>query len=406
MDLGGYKFAGYKCTKGSSMTDAEWALRIHRTRIKAFLDANTSANAGWVFDLTEGELDYEAGDCAIYDLGGDGLNLVSYFRNGTYPNAKYYMIASLFNWTCGSATAPQIKVSNTGPIVMGYYSSSNQYKVVKQTLFHTVSFSPFPEDCLLYSANNYPSNALPLIPIGGWGSYSSSAPNITPSTVQTYFKASSLYIGCAVKGFDIESFTIDGSHFSDSYMLNYARTTIVGFGSLTLSSPNDSANIYGITLNGTDSNWEGFSATWTSSVVNYYQETLNDAFTRYITNDKNNHMYLAYPNKAFFNGSTQVYPYEAVVLTTGASRNSAPFLNTDGITSKGLFNAELLSCNGSYNYSSFTMWGTVANGNYLTAVYKRTGSTSFGEPQATYYVGWDASNPNILDESSWAEFSG
>ena len=46
MALGGYKFAGYKCSNDGTLTDAQWALRIHKTRIKAFLEANTLANTG------------------------------------------------------------------------------------------------------------------------------------------------------------------------------------------------------------------------------------------------------------------------------------------------------------------------------------------------------------------------
>ena len=182
MALGGYKFAGYKCTKGSSMTDAEWALHIHKTRIKAFLEANTLADTGWVFDLNGGSIDYDSTyDGVIYDLGGDGLNLVTYFRHGTYTvDAKYYMIASLFNWTCGTPTSPQIQVSNTGPITTGPFSSSGSYKVGFYSLFHAVSYDPFPEDCLLVSANNYPTRAISLVPICGFYQQGSQIPYCTP----------------------------------------------------------------------------------------------------------------------------------------------------------------------------------------------------------------------------------
>jgi hypothetical protein len=404
MALGGYKFAGYKCSNDGTLTDAQWALCIHKTRIKAFLDANTSANAGWVFDLNGGTIDFDSTyDGVIYDLGGDGLNLVSYFRNGTSPNAKYYMIASLFSWSCQNYTG-RIKISENGPIVKAYYSSSDQYIVEQQSLFHTVSYDPFPEDCLLESANDYPIRALPLIPVSFWRGYSGSSPEgIDTTTANSYFKASKLYFGYAVKDCDIISFTTfnDKLSASDNYL--YLRTTLVGFDSLTLSSPSDTANIYGIIFS-TARSYEQSSSYWESNVLNYYQITLNDSFQRYLSGSSNNDLVLTKAEKAFFNGATQTYPYETVTLTTLGMRSYAPFLNADGITSKGTFNIELIACNGSYVYSYASSWAPVANGNYLTVVFRRT-STSLTDPQTTYYVGWDASNPNILDESSWTEFS-
>jgi hypothetical protein len=183
----------------------------------------------------------------------------------------------------------------------------------------------------------------------------------------------------------------------------YLRTTLVGFDSLTLSSPSDTANIYGIIFS-TARSYEQSSSYWESNVLNYYQITLNDSFQRYLSGSSNNDLVLTKAEKAFFNGATQTYPYETVTLTTLGMRSYAPFLNADGITSKGTFNIELIACNGSYVYSYASSWAPVANGNYLTVVFRRT-STSLTDPQTTYYVGWDASNPNILDESSWTEFS-
>lgn len=407
MALGGYKFAGYKCTKGGSMTDAEWALLIHKTRLKAFLEANTSAGAGWVFDLTGGTIDFNSTYVGvIYDLGGDGLNLVSYFRNGTSPNAKYYMIASLFNWTCGTPTSPQIQISNTGPIVYGYYSASGQYKLNNQTLFHTVSYEPFPEDCLLKSSNNYPQKALPMIPVFGFGSYSSAIPSSVPNDGNTLFNSTKLYFGYALKNLDIISFTTFNDKMTVSESRAWLKTTFVGFDSLTLSSPSDSANIYGINLANNNQIYETSASGWGNHDVLYrWQETLTDSLTRY-SQDRVNDLFFSVCKKACFNGTTQTYPFETVTLTTGGCRNSAPFLNADGITSKGTFNIELLSSNGSYNYNIFTMWEPVANGNYLPVAIKTISGSGYTDQQTTYYVGWDASNPNILDESSWTEFVG
>lgn len=407
MALGGYKFAGYKCSNDGTLTDAQWALLIHKTRLKAFLEANTSASAGWVFDLNGGTIDFNATYTGvIYDLGGDGLNLVSYFRNGTGDNAKYYMIASLFNWTCASATSPQIQVSTTGPIVYGYYSSGGQYKVNNQTLFHTVSYDPFPEDCILNNANDYPQKALPMIPVLGFGAYTGSTPSSIPSN-NTLSNTTKLYFGYALKNLDIISFTTFNDKMTVSDSRAWLKTTFVGFDSLVLSSPDDSANIYGITLTNNTQSQELAASGWGNYDALYrWQETLTDSFIRYVTQDnKPNDLFFSVCKKACFNGTTQTYPFETVTLTTGGTRNSAPYLNADGITSKGTFDIELLSSNGSYNYNIFTMWQPVANGNYLPVAIKTLSGSGYADSQTTYYVGWDAGNPNILDESSWTEFA-
>ena len=57
MSLGGYKFEGRYSNRGS-LTDTEWCLQIHKTRIAAFMAANARANAGWTFDYSDGQLPY------------------------------------------------------------------------------------------------------------------------------------------------------------------------------------------------------------------------------------------------------------------------------------------------------------------------------------------------------------
>lgn len=407
MSLGGYKFAGYKCIKGSSMSDAEWALRIHKTRIKAFLEANTRANTGWEFDLNSGKIDYDSTYTGvIYDLGGDGLNLVTYFRHGTYPvDAKYYMIASLFNWTCSTPSGTQIAISTNGPITTSEFNGSNGYRVISYSLFHAVSYDPFPEDCLLKSSDNYPNRAISLVPICGFYTPSSSLPSCTTSQSGTYFKTDKIYFGYALRDLDIIHLSIPNDNILSDVRYKYIRTSLVGFNSLTLSSPNDSSNIYGICLS-VPYNSEVGPSPWNSSASPflYLNETLNDSFTRYAIADMESSLILTKSNKAFFNGVVTAYPFETVSLTTNSMREYAPFLNSDGIASKGTFNIELLACNGSYNYSSFSEWSSVANGNYLTVLVHRTTPSAISYQQTTYYVGWDASNPDILDESSWIEF--
>ena len=213
-----------------------------------------------------------------------------------------------------------------------------------------------------------------------------------------------MYFGYALKDLDIIHLSIFNDNLSSANMYRYIRTSLLGFNSLTLSSPNDSSNIYGLILNPTGTS-ELDPVSWTNTSVSYCNETLTDSFTRYVVSNKDSHLTLTGSKKALFYGVVTAYPFETVSLTTNCIRTVAPFLNSDGIVSKGTFNIELLSCNGSYDYSAFSEWNSVANGNYLTVLVRRSPS-SIDSTQTTYYVGWDAGNPDILDESSWIEFVG
>lgn len=406
MALGGYKFAGYKCTKPSGATDAQWALLIHKTRLKAFMAANAAASAGWSFDWSNGDESFETyGNVIYYADRTDPLNLVSFFKHGSGDDTKYYMIASLFNWSA-TAVAGVVRISSSGPVLPGQYRDGNNnfWKVGYRTLFHTVSYDRFPEDCLTYTANNYPSRAIPLIPLGGWYTPTSSVPQSYPALdTASYFKAGALYIGCVCKGLNIISFISNLISGSNYYKL--CRNTIVGFESLNLSSPNDTANIYGITLANNSNGYETSEVVWNSGVLSGYNETLKSNFERYVEASNASWLALTDARSAYFNGVVTSYPFEDVTLTTFGIRTAAPYLNSDGISSKGSFNIDLLSCNGTYNYTGFSQWTPVANGNYLTALYYANVGNVLSH-QTTYYIGWDSSNPDITQESAWTAYNG
>lgn len=414
MALGGYKFAGYKCTKPSGATDAQWALLIHKTRLKAFMAANTLAGDIWEFDWSNGAIAFETYGNVIYSLTADGLNLVSFFKHNS--EGKYYMIASLFSFFCSSTQAYStlwLSSPASGPTINAYYSASSGYwKIFYKQLFHAVSYDRFSTDCLVKTtaqSDNYPSKAICLVPIGGF--CTSAATNLTVSmdANNSYGSMTSFCAGYALKNKDIISFAIDS--LSRSEARYYIKTSLVGFDSLTLSSPNDTANIYGISFTYGNSNVYDISYVPQGSQypVSPYSETLKDNFTRYVENGKWSVIGLGKTKKAFFSGSPESIPYESVEFTAGCSRNDAPFLNSDGICSKGAFNIDLISANSYYNNTAYSMMNTAANGNYLL-VYRSSdtvsGITSIVYSQVNYYIGWDPSNPDITSEDAWTAYDG
>lgn len=413
MSLGGYKFAGYKCTKPSGATDAQWALLIHKTRLKAFMAANTLAGDIWEFDWSNGTIAFETYGNVIYSLTpSDGLNLVSFFKHKT--EEKYYLIASLFSFFCSASNDYPTKLwlssDTSGPSIKAFYAtSSNYWKIDKKQLFHAVSYDRFATDCLISTSNNYPSKAIFLVPIGGFCTSSTTTLSVAIGDSNSYGAMTSFCAGYALKNKDIISFAIDS--LSRSEAQNYIKTSLVGFDSLTLSSPNDTANIYGLCFTYGNSSVYDISSVPQASVspVAPYSETLKDNLSRYTAYGKWSLVGLSRPKKAFFGGSPESIPYESVELTAGCTRSTEPFLNSDGICSKGAFNIDLISANSYYNNTAYSMMNTAANGNYLL-VYRSSdtvsGATSIVYSQVNYYVGWDPSNPDITSDDAWTAYNG
>lgn len=419
MSLGGYLFSGFKCVKPSGATNAQWALLIHQTRVKAFMEASNFAGAGWDFDeFTQEEIDDSVAGLnghihpaagrqnVVFDITSDGsdLDLVSFFKKTNNNSTKYYMIASLFSYTTNSSYQNLLTLSS-GSFEMGYYGGLNEVKIGGKHLFHAVSYDRFTLDCLISGVGTYPQRATSLSPITSW--QRSSYASVGPTENSTYFNnaTSGIYIGYALRDDNIISFISDRI-VADVNLRLYSHTALIGFGGLSLSSSDDESNVYALCLH--DNGSELYSSGWPSGYlpITTYQETLKNDSTRYPVYNLNSEVALSYPSKAFFNGTPTVYPYESVTLTTFGARTGSPSLNSDGITSKGTFNIELLATNGTYNYQTMQIWKSYAGGNYLCVAMNTVSSSTPLGPQACYYVGWDESNPVLTEESSWTLYGG
>lgn len=399
MALGGYKFAGYRCTKPENATDAEWALLIHKTRLKAFMAANTLAGDIWEFDRNSGDVAFETyGNVIYYADRTDPLNLVSFFKHSTED--KYYAIVSAFNYYLATGTySGLVRFSWSAGVSAYYITSSNYHKLYQKQLFHVVSYDRFDENFLLYSANNYPARSLGLVPITNFQTNSAGSSTVTINTANEYGSQSTLRFGCALRDKDILTISINGTDLSNHDLF---KVSLVGFDSMALSSPNDTANIYGIVL-GTDTYSIGPN-NWGSALTNfsYVQNTLKDNFARYEESGLYSALTLTWSGKALFAGTPQLIPFESVTLKTMGDRLQSPFMNSDGIASKGTFNISLLSENSAAQYTSTSTMQTYANGNYLLALRRKANGTY----QTNYYVGWDPSNPDITSEDAWAAYDG
>lgn len=80
--IGGFIFRGYRCVKDPNDTVVSWTLKVHKTRVKAFIEASNAANAGWSFDKTDGAIAFENVPGAIHSVDNYQRNLVTFFKNG------------------------------------------------------------------------------------------------------------------------------------------------------------------------------------------------------------------------------------------------------------------------------------------------------------------------------------
>lgn len=399
MSLGGYKFAGRYCQKGS-LTDAQWALLIHKTRIKAFLDASARANAGWQIDHTNGQIDFENYGNAIYRLDDIGYNFITTFKNG--DNA-FFQIVSLFYWTSSGASAASGSVNPMALLARTNGTTHSRYMGV--SLFFRIG-----------TTRNDPSlsastlNGMSYLYPAGTSNTSTYTTNITTqigSTSGLFSNYSPLSIGYAVKGKHIISFIKANSH-------TFISLWSADFYSSVFNDPNPYPSYNYLTFNSSANTSGSYGEAYVDS--NYSDSVSSD--NNLLVNQVNCPQGFAMNPAATYNPPCQNYPFSAVTSVAWGSGSTLPCV---GI---GVSNIDLIATNCSNAITPFSVGQIVANGNYYTA--RRFVSNAggvfyvdingFGKGGSYYttsgyqyslncFVGWDPSNPDITQASSWTEYT-
>lgn len=416
MALGGYKFAGYKISKDADGAwDAAWALKAHRARIKAFRSA-CELSSSWGSDKWHYDSNWMSGDTTdgeatpssvIYytdpsNFEGYGYNLITFYQWGS--ESKYLAIVTLGYQTSGYANDEATCKARRG-------SASWYFGWSSQQLFHVLSYEPFTSVDFMKTGETYPTKALSLYPTKGYSFSATSVATLTPAANASNgaLYRSSLYFGYAVREKSITSILSTSSWFSATK--DKFDVTLFAFDAMSLSSPNDTANVLAVCpqyINQTSylANLSTNSAT-NPQWPNATSDTLKDNYERYITTESSRQgssLYLSRKDNACFSATAQSIPYESITLTASVDRLSAPYLNSDGITSKGTISIEYFATNQCYTYASEKpVWTRFANGNYL-CVY--VNPSTYALTQFNYYIGWDPSNPDITSEDAWTAYTG
>ena len=414
MAFGGYKFKGYKVVRANLATNtyANWCLLVHQARIKAFMESCALSGAQWHFSKTNGALSFGDYGNVIYrvaNANGDYHDYLSFFKYG--DEELYYMIATLGeSYIPNSSNVPAFRTAASFASRVQAAVSDYAFKLVGG-MCSAIGLNDFNDDgpfatypLQTLACSSCCSDYVQAASSDG-SSVSSSKTNTQLATLGT------LRVGFATKGKDVVSFNTgifcveSANGFSglcdpnDTYGL---LKLVLNYNS---SSPSES-NISGAYVN------NGFAEVLTPSGNRGYSTSISSS------NLFNSSMRLTQPVAAVFGTPNSKIPFESAYLTstgiTGASYNSE-----SGIFAKGQIKNELLSVNGAKVASYLPTVGTTALGGNLicartTALGANSGQVLVGSTTASSniryiassaYVGWDPSNPNINDESSWPELA-
>lgn len=402
MSLGGYKFAGKYCEKGS-LTDVQWALLVHKTRLASFMASNALSNAGWSFDQTGGDIAFGTYGNVIYSLDSVGNNYVSFMKHGT-DSPTYIAVITAFYWGASS----QSNVGKIdGPWQLRY--GNEQFIGASNSLFHRLSRTQLTALNLFSSI----SGATPLIPLGFVMSTATGYSGMTPSRSYSFPSQSSFYAGYAIKEARVIAFA------SKSVTQKAIHVSALGIGARTNIIPSSNTNDTFAT--------SFFGAYFGSSGATSYGDCVDiDAedsdsyqYGATIILDSSGNVQLATVGCPGFSQfvqtvSPQDYPFGSVffVSANATGRNSIyagsaliDFIASNVSPSKQT-NRMQAYAGGNYlfvateNYTQSFPYGKFAFTSYQTIL----SSAVNGYP--ALYVGWDPSNPDITQASAWQLYDG
>lgn len=401
MTLGGYIFKGYKFELPAdydATVDAQviaQCLRLHKMKLKAFMESCSASGANWQFFETNGEISYESYGNVIYKLDDNGFNYASFFRYGS-DNAYYCMLTlsdagfsndfslSLQNYYyayIGTSRYCYNVTNSMDSIGIEPITRSNVFSTSTDAMYHRLSFTS------IYSIVTT--------------SYTSTSKSVSNNQC----------IGYATKGKSIIAIEMRDSE-------QYFK--ILSIDSLELASNTDTSNMFSLTTRCQTSN---------SITGNYFPGRL--AINRFVQVSGNNglpyefasHTYnttisplvaTRNPQRAVCIGVNNHIPFEPVVFSTLMERKDDKIINSDGIPTKGSVDISLLATNlvvtDRYDSSmdSVLLGKPFGGGNYL-CIHKTVSSSSsdsYPERKGIVYCGWDSSNPDITTETAWPVYNG
>lgn len=383
MALGGYLFEGRVCNRGT-LTDADWALLMHQTKVEAFLAANDRASAGWSLDMDDG----------VYNkLDPIGYNYMTRFENASagaylyvFTLCKFKAVVSASDVMAGYAEVGGFP-NDPGSNNYVYGAGATNHVRLSKTRIATRA-------CLA----RYTANATsPVMAAGNFGQRVSST-SFSGPTGGTFSSASTAYFGYAIKGADV--ICLSGGSLSE---IQLTVASASGFANLT--APGDPYSMFIVNLSTvTPTGYgeaspvarDGLASTAWTCAADGYGYSINRGLYSFPIALTSNHTDEMSFNSIYMSGATTDTSITGTPLCYG----------------KGTIKADLLST--SYysltNYPAFRQ--TVANGRFIAVLGQTSAQPhpgfnayqgSFPNARQFIFVGWDETNPPLIEEDSWTE---
>lgn len=399
MSLGGYKFAGKYCERGS-LTDQQWALLMHKTKVAAFMAANTLSGAGWGYDMTGSP------DGNYHCLDAVGNNYVTVFKRTNGEND--YTWFAIYTLTYATKTGTQAGTVKRS-LFSGKFVSGDVrvfYVGVFASAFYRIGNSQISYDDSLLDLTITNNGSTPLLPMAN------SATAIQASNVYqdssaygnaiTLFVKSRNYYGFALKDSDIVMFSgFDTNGGFDPASVCCSIASGNAFSAFIYS--NDFKGVIAANLQsaGNGGAWDEQSVRPTSGT------TFPITACQYNNGDTAIPAYLDCVELSSWSGMVDSYPFQAVSAFTD-------------ISGKGTVKVDFLAVNmPKSSYLVSPIYSSAANGNYLAVLASSStvaaksingaiNAAGSGD-EACYrviYVGWDPSNPDITQASAWQLYDG
>jgi hypothetical protein len=397
MSLGGYKFAGKYCEKGS-LTDVQWALLMHKTKVAAFMAANALSGAGWDYDMTGSP------DGNYHCLDAVGNNYVTVFKrtNGT-DDYTWFAIYTICKYTWSGTDTGAIKLylyANYPYSYMGYFATS----------FYRIGTSAITYSDDLSTAPTSHANIIGPLPLGNPGAnYQDIGSSYYPPADTSFKDVSTAMFGFAIRADSIIMF--QGTAFFAGYI---SCSVASGHGFSSFASASDACGLFAYNTQA-ESNTSGpdVDANKENAARNVTITNMKSDICSAVDGSTGQPTYQAKLNAlimAYYSTSVQEYPFQAIAVS--GVLNSAT-----KITGKGTLSIDLISVNfpGINQGLVPSVYSTVANGNYLCVnvisgnnyfVCNPLNRTTASSVNAAMYVGWDPSNPDITQASAWQLYDG
>lgn len=418
MAFGGYKFYGYHRGTTTNAT-----LETHVARVAAFVMANAAADSPWAFDpdrlngyyqIAFGGNSYSA----IHRLKNNNdteLGYATFFKFSGSGLVGYYLILTVEKpgWGVrgGSPVSGYVNFYNDQWNCPQGYNTSRQLKAF---CVHAISLEPFgdlPVDGA-FSSNLIPTKSIRLSPVGAPTMPSSGSSGETADSSTSFIYKTNAYFGYAIRGCDIISFA--------AVLPTYTAINVLSLNAFnSYFNENDTYGLLAFPVNSRSNSYNEVG----EPIKSYcgYGQFLDELGTDICCNStffsqSSEYQYAAiyYSGMSAYNRNNVSNKVQIVGCEIGL-KNYQIVTMQSGSLGKGITNPELLSlCINSPggSASDHDIGETFNGGNQLLCFFNENNyiyALSEGNNQNSWFqvsllCGWDASNPDIRQTSSWHEF--